>query len=89
MEDNNVVIIEENEIVKGKKANFHWGKFWAWTSIFLSVLIPVVGGGVAILAMSMTDEENVDEINIVSSIGLGIGAFFFILDVVLELINLL
>lgn len=88
MENENVVVIEENDVVEGKNSSFHWGKFWAWSSIVFSVILPVVGLGVGILALSMTDEENVDEIYNVALVGVGIGAFFFTLDLVLGLVNL-
>ena len=88
MENENVVVIEENDVVEGKKNSFHWGKFWSWSSIVFSVILPVVGLGLGILAVSMTDEENVDEIYNVALVGVGIGAFFFIVDLVLGLVNL-
>jgi hypothetical protein len=84
MEENGVVIIEENGSVEAKKSAFHWAKLWAWSTLVLALVIPVVSLGVGILALSMTTEDNNDEVYAVSIIGMGIAAFFVILDFVLN-----
>ena len=84
MEENDVVVIEENGFTETKNTTFHWAKLWAWSSILLSVAIPMVGVGVGILALSMATEENYDEVYTASIVGMGIGGFFVILDVLLN-----
>ena len=84
MEENDVIAIEENGLVETKKTTFHWAKLWAWSSIILSTMIPVVGIGLGILSLSMVTEENYDEVYTVSIIGMGIGGFFVLLDVILN-----
>lgn len=88
MEENGVVIIEENSSTKAKTNGFRWESFWAWASIALSVAIPVVGIGVGILALSMITEDSKEDVSIVSVIGIGIGAFFAILDLMLNFLSL-
>lgn len=88
MEEKDVVIIEENGFTEAKSTTFHWAKLWAWSSLILGVAIPVVGVGVGILANSMATEENYDEVYTVSTIGIAIGGFFAILDLVLNLLAL-
>jgi hypothetical protein len=88
MEKNGIVIIEEKGSTEEKKGLFHWAKLWAWSSIILAVASPVIGAGIGILAISMATEENADEVNIVSAIGIGIGSFFFILDLLLKFVKL-
>ena len=88
MENENVVVVEEYELPGGKKKLFKWAKFLAWVSIVIALTSPVLGAGVGILAMSMAEEENVDEVYTVSYIGIGIGTFFFIVDIALNIANL-
>lgn len=88
MENNNEKEFEENGLTTEKKSNFSWDKFWAWSSLFIAVTIPLVGVGVGILANSMATEENKKEVFIVSLVGICMGGFFALLDLMLEFVSL-
>ena len=88
MEENNVVEVDENSLLEAKSTTFHWAKFWAWASIVISLVIPLVGVGLGILSNSMTTEENKDEVMLISIVGMGIGAFLAVLDLVNQFLNL-
>ena len=88
MEENNVVVIEENSLAEKKTKNFYWEKVWAWSSLILSAISPLIGIGVGMMAISMSNEEHYDEVYTVSLIGMGIGGFMFVLDLLLNFVSL-
>ena len=88
MEENNVVVIEENSLVEEKTKSFYWEKLWAWSSLILAAISPLIGIGVGMMAISMSNEEHYDEVYTVSLIGMGIGGFMFVLDLLLNFVSL-
>jgi hypothetical protein len=61
--------LPEEEIQK-KRFTPSWAKTLSWASIILSLIVPVVGLGLAIVCISSAGLEEKDEVSIISGVAL-------------------
>ena len=72
----------ENEI---EEYEFSWRKLCCWITLLMSVMVPVAAIGLGIICIAKAEDEEKNEVCIVSAIGIVIAAFSVIFDFVLQI----